>query len=61
MRIILILIVIVAIFALVQSKRHDCEFGGDGWLDCVIGKTADEFSAKTDEPASDSMASETSQ
>jgi len=45
----------------VQSKRHDCEFGGDGWLDCVIGKTADEFSAKTDEPASDSMASETSQ
>jgi len=61
MRIILILIVIVAIFALVQSKRHDCKFGDDGWLDCVIGKSVDEFSGKTEEPASESMASETSQ
>jgi hypothetical protein len=60
MRLILILIVIVAIFALVQSKRHDCEFN-DGWLDCVIDKTSDEFSAKTEPPASDSMASETSE
>jgi len=61
MRIILILIVIIAIFAVVQTKRHDCEFGGDGWFDCVIGKTMDEFSAKPEEPVSDSMASETSQ
>ncbi len=61
MRIILILIVIIAIFAVVQTKRHNCEFGSDGWFDCVIGKTMDEISAKPEEPASDSMASETSQ
>ena len=45
MRIILLLIVIAAILAVVQSKRHNCTFGEEGWLDCVIGKTADEFSA----------------
>ena len=44
MRFILLLIVVVAIFAVVQSKRHNCEFGKDGWLDCVIDKTTDEFS-----------------
>ena len=45
MRLILIVIVILAIFAVVQSKRHDCEFGDDGWFDCVYGKTVDEFSS----------------
>jgi len=50
MRIILILIVIAAVFAVVQSQRHDCEWGGDGWFDCVIGKTASEMPAAT--PAS---------
>ena len=46
MRLILILIVIVAIFAIVQSKRHDCEFGDGDWFNCVIGKSWDEFSSK---------------
>ena len=43
MRIILILIVLAAIFALVQTKRHNCEFGTDGWFDCVISKTQQDF------------------
>ena len=64
MRLILILIVIVAIFAVVQSKRHNCEFGDDGWFDCVVGKTADEFSSKTPEtspatPAAEAPSTET--
>jgi hypothetical protein len=64
MRLILILIVILAIFAVVQSKRHNCEFGDDGWFDCVVGKTADEFSSKTPEtspatPAAEAPATET--
>ena len=46
MRLILLLIVIVAIFAIVQSKRHGCEFGSDGWIDCVINKSTEEFTAK---------------
>lgn len=46
MRLILLLIVIVAIFAFVQSKRHGCEFGTDGWFNCVVDKSADEFSSK---------------
>lgn len=61
MRIILLLIVIIAIVAVVQSKRHNCEFGGDGWLDCVINNTKDEFSARTKPPAAETVASETSQ
>jgi hypothetical protein len=64
MRLILILIVIIAIFAVVQSKRHNCEFGDDGWFDCVIGKTVDEFSSKMPEtspetPAAEAPATET--
>jgi hypothetical protein len=45
MRIILILIVLAAVFAVVQSQRHGCEWGGDGWFDCVMGKTAAEMPA----------------
>ncbi len=45
MRLILLLIVIVAIFAVVQSQRHGCEFGSEGWFDCVIDKSADEFTS----------------
>lgn len=60
MRVILILIVIIAIFAVVQSKRHDCEFGGDGWLDCVIGKTTDEFSFMGPEASRAEASTETS-
>ena len=64
MRIILILIVIAAIFAVVQSQRHGCEWGGDGWFDCVMGKTASEMPATTpasspEMPATEAPASET--
>jgi hypothetical protein len=52
MRIILILIVLAAVFAVVQSQRHGCEWGGDGWFDCVMGKTAAEMPAAM--PASSS-------
>jgi hypothetical protein len=58
MRLILILIVILAVFAVVQSKRHNCEFGEDGWFDCVIGKTVDEFSSKTPETSPATPAAE---
>lgn len=51
MRLILILIVIFAIFALIQTKRYNCEFGTDGWFDCVISNTKKEFLAGTGEPA----------
>jgi hypothetical protein len=50
MRLILILIVIIAIFALIQTKRHNCEFGTDGWLDCVVTNTKKDFLARTGEP-----------
>jgi len=56
MRIILLLIVIAAIFAVVQSQRHGCEWGEAGWFDCVIGKTASEMPAST--PASTPEAAE---
>ena len=51
MRLILIIIVIIAIFALIQSKRHNCEFGTDDWFDCVVNNTQKEFLASTAEPA----------
>ena len=63
MRLILILIVIIAIFAVVQSKRHNCEFGGDGWFDCVIDNTKKEFSgmpeSSPETPAAEAPATET--
>ena len=64
MRIILILIVIAAIIAVVQSQRHGCEWGADGWFDCVMGKTASEMPATTpastpEAPAAEAPASET--
>jgi hypothetical protein len=40
MRILLILIVLAAIFVVVQSQRHNCKWGEPGWFDCVIGRTA---------------------
>jgi hypothetical protein len=67
MRIILLLIIIVAIFAVVQTKRHNCEWGDfSPWLNCVIGKTASEtpasMPASTPEaPATNESAPETPQ
>jgi hypothetical protein len=40
MRILLILLIVAAIFAVVQSQRHNCTFGDAGWFDCVLGKSA---------------------
>lgn len=51
MRIILILIVVAAIFAVVQSKRHNCTWGEPGWFDCVLGKTATGTPASSEAPA----------
>ncbi|MGH6735759.1 MAG: hypothetical protein ACRECX_06720 [Methyloceanibacter sp.] len=53
MRILLILIIIAAIFAVVQSQRHGCKYGDpswQAWFDCVIGKTASETPATTPSP-----------
>jgi hypothetical protein len=66
MRIILLLIVIAAIFAVVQTKRNNCEWGDFGpWLNCVIGKTAEApatMPASTPEaPATQEPAPETPQ
>jgi hypothetical protein len=47
MRLVLILIVIIAILALIQTKRHNCEFGSDDWFDCVVTNTQKEFLAST--------------
>jgi hypothetical protein len=56
MRIILILIVVAAIFAVVQSNRHNCTFGQAGWFDCVLGKSASETPAGTMTPPAETPA-----
>jgi len=61
MRLILILIVIIAILALIQTKRHNCEFGSDDWFDCVVTNTQKEFLARTDAPASPAVVATISQ
>lgn len=43
MRILLLLIVIVAVAALIQSKRHGCKWGDDAWLSCVVDNTKKEY------------------
>ncbi len=43
MRFLLLVIVIIAIMALVQSKRHGCKFGDDDWLPCVVDNTKKEY------------------
>lgn len=64
MRFIILLIVIVAILALIQSKRHDCQWEA-GWFDCVVNKTMDEMSATPASPpdvaGSEAAPSETAQ
>ena len=61
MRLVLILIVIIAIFALIQTKRHNCEFGTDSWFDCVVTNTQKEFLARTTEPVRSVRMATTSQ
>lgn len=48
MRLILLLIVIIAIAAVVQSKRHGCEFGSKGWFNCVVDNTRKEYYSFTE-------------
>jgi hypothetical protein len=50
MRILLILIVIAAVFVVVQSQRHNCKWGEAGWFDCVIGKSGSETPASSTTP-----------
>jgi hypothetical protein len=56
MRILLILIVIAAVFVVVQSQRHSCKWGEPGWFDCVIGKSASEMPAAETPPAPEAPA-----
>jgi len=41
MRLILILLVLIAAFAVIQSQRHGCSFGQEGWMGCVMGKSTE--------------------
>ena len=43
MRILLLLIVIIAIAALIQSKRHGCKWGSNDWFSCVVDNTSKEY------------------
>lgn len=62
MRLILILIIIAAIFAVVQSQRHGCTWGEEGWFNCVLrGKTVTETPTAAPEPATPAPAPETPQ
>lgn len=41
MRLLLIVLIALAAFAVVQSYRHGCKFGADqAWVNCVLGRTA---------------------
>jgi hypothetical protein len=56
MRILLILLIIAAIFAVVQSQRHNCTFGEAGWFDCVLGRSATTPAATTPTPPAETPA-----
>jgi hypothetical protein len=56
MRILLILIVIAAIFVVVQAQRHGCKYDAT-LLNCVLGKT--EAPATTETPPPPPPAAET--
>ncbi|MDJ0514621.1 MAG: hypothetical protein QNJ62_14355 [Methyloceanibacter sp.] len=43
MRLVLLVIVIAAIMALIQSHRHGCTFGSEDWFSCVVDNTAKEY------------------
>lgn len=49
MRIILILIVIAAIFVVVQAQRHGCKYDAT-LLNCVLGKTGEATVTETPAP-----------
>lgn len=43
MRFLLLLITIIAVLAVVQTKRHGCKWGGADWLSCVVNNTQKEY------------------
>jgi len=43
MRILLLVIVITAIMALIQSHRHGCTLGSEDWFSCVVDNTAKQY------------------
>jgi hypothetical protein len=56
MRILLILLVVAAIFAIVQSQRNNCTFGEAGWFDCVLGRSATTPTTTTPTPPAETPA-----
>lgn len=49
MRILLILIVIAAVFVVVQAQRHGCKYDGT-LINCVLGKSGGEIPATETPP-----------
>ena len=57
MRLILILLVLIAAFVVIQSHRHGCSFGQEGWMGCVMGKSTEATpAAETPAPAAETPA-----
>jgi hypothetical protein len=58
MRILLILIIIAAVFVVVQAQRHGCKYDAT-LIDCVLkGTAADQPTAETPAPAPEPAAPE---
>jgi len=51
MRLILILLVLIAAFVVIQSHRHGCSFGQEGWMVCVMGKSTEATPPAAETPA----------
>jgi hypothetical protein len=58
MRILLILIVIAAVFVVVQAQRHGCKYDGT-LINCVLGKSGGEMPAAETPPPPPPPAAET--
>jgi hypothetical protein len=57
MRVLLILIVIIAVFVVVQAQRHGCKYDAT-LINCVLGKSGGEAPATTEAPAPETPAPE---
>jgi hypothetical protein len=58
MRILLILIVIAAVFVVVQAKRHGCKYDAT-LINCVLGRSGGEAPMTETPPAPEAPAPET--
>ena len=58
MRLILILLVLIAAFVVIQNHRHNCSFGQEGWMGCVMGKSTEATPAASEAPAAPAPAAE---